>query len=138
MPHVLAPQEEATIRAFIVRERRERFLELLPNPKKRKKITDSLAHANPAWFDARFVKTIPPSESGADGIAKLLHAHGAGKTCWAISEDSRFDGREVELHSVLSEIVGYGMGTILSCVPGKLAFVESEDGRFILEKPKLR
>jgi len=55
MPHVLAPQEEATIRAFIVRERRDRFLELLPNPKKRQKITSSLAHPNPAWFDARFV-----------------------------------------------------------------------------------
>ena len=134
MPHVLAPQEEATIRAFIVRERRDRFLELLPSPKKRQKITSSLAHPNPAWFDARFVKAIPPSQSGAGGIAKLLRANGAGRTCWAISEDSRFDGRELELDSVLAEIVGYGMGTILSCVPGKLAYVESEDGRFILQR----
>ena len=54
--------------------------------------------------------------------------------CWAISEDTRFDGREVELDSALSELVGYGMGAILSCIAGRLAFVESEDGRFILEK----
>jgi hypothetical protein len=32
------------------------------------------------------------------------------------------------------EIIGYGMGTIICCIPGKLAFVESEEGRFILEK----
>jgi hypothetical protein len=25
------------------------------------------------------------------------------------------------------------MGTVLSCIPGRLAFVETEDGRFILE-----
>jgi hypothetical protein len=134
MNHPLVPQEEATVRAFIVRARRERFLELLPNPKTRQKITDSLAHPHPAWFDSRFVKAIPPSQSSASSISNLLRAKGAGPTCWAISEDKRFDAREIELESVLPEVVGYGMGTILCCIPGKLAFVESEDGRFILEK----
>ncbi len=33
------------------------------------------------------------------------------------------------------EIVGNGMGTVLSCIPGQLAFVETEDERFILERP---
>jgi len=132
--YTLAPHEEAAIRAFVVKERRERFLELLPDPKQRHKITASLAHPNPAWFDSRCVKPIPPAHSGAAGISKLLHAKGAGKSCWVISEDRRFDGRELALDSVLSELVGYGMGTIVSCIAGKLAFVESEDGRFILEK----
>jgi len=86
MSFSLAPQEEATIRAFIVRERRDRFLELLPNPKQRHKITESLAHPNPAWFESHFLKPIPPSQSDAAGIAKLLRSKGAGKTCWAISE----------------------------------------------------
>jgi hypothetical protein len=134
MSFALVPHEEAAIRAFIVRERRERFLELLPNPKHRHKITESLAHPNPAWFESHCVKPIPPSQSSAPGIAKLLHSKGAGKTCWVISEDRRLDGREIELDSALSELVGCGMGAILSCVAGKLAFVESEDGRFILEK----
>jgi hypothetical protein len=134
MGYQLAPHEEAAVRAFIVRERRERFLEQLPNPKHRHKITKSLAHPNPAWFDSRCMKAIPPAQNSAASIAKLLHAKGAGVTCWAISEDARFDGREVELDSALAELVGYGMGVILSCVAGKLAFVESEDGRFILEK----
>jgi hypothetical protein len=134
MSYPVVPHEEAAIHAFIVRERRERFLEHLPNPKHRHKITKSLAHPNPAWFDSRCVKAIPPAQSNAASIAKLLHAKGAGVKCWVISEDKRFDGREVELDSTLAELVGYGMGAILSCVAGKLAFVESEDGRFILEK----
>ena len=134
MSHPLAPPEEATVRAFIVRERRERFFELLPNPKHRHKITQSLAHPNPQWFDARFVKIIPPPLNNPESIAQLLRGKGAGRMCWAISEDSRFDAQELDLEFVLGEVVGCGMGIILSCIPGKLAFVESEDGRFILEK----
>jgi hypothetical protein len=134
MDRIIAPHEEATIQSFIVKERRERFLELLPNPKHRRKVTDSLAHPNPAWFEPRCVKSIPSSQHGSSGIAKLLHGKGAGRMCWVISEDKKLDGRELELDEVLSEIVGNGMGTIVSCLAGKLAFVESEDGRFILEK----
>ncbi len=138
MQHAIAPQEQATIRAFIVKERRDRFIELLPNPKTRRKITDMLAHPNPAWFDSRWTKPIPPAQSSAAGIGRLLRASGAGQLCWAISEDKSLDGREVALDDALGEIVGAGMGTILCCIPGRLAYVESEDGRFILEKPKLR
>jgi hypothetical protein len=134
MANSLTQHEEETVRAFIIRERRNRFLELLRNPRHRHKITESLAHPHPAWFDSRCVKSIPPAQSSAASIAKLLHGKGAGAKCWVISEDKRFDGRELDLDSVLQELVGYGMGVIVSCVPGKLAFVESEDGRFILEK----
>jgi hypothetical protein len=122
------------MRAFIVKERRERLLEHLSNPKHRRKITDSLAHPNPAWFEPQCVKQIPPGQSSAAQIAKLLRSKGAGKMCWGNSEDRRFDGREVGLDTALAELVGYGMGAILSCVPGKLAFIESESGRFLLEK----
>ena len=130
MSHTPNPQEEATIRAFIVRERRERFLELLANPKRRKTATDSLAHANRAWFDSRCITPVIPPKS----ILDTLRAKGAGKQCWLISEAERLDGKEMELGEALSEVVGYGMGTIISCIPGKLAFVETEDGRFILEE----
>ena len=130
----IAAAEELTIKAFIVRERRNRFLELLSSQKRRRKITDSLAHPNPAWFDTRYVKHIPPSQSHSGSIATLLRARGAGTTCWVISEDRELDSRELELEAVLNEIVGGGMGAILCCVPGKLAYVESEDGRFILER----
>jgi hypothetical protein len=134
MTNSLAPQEEATIRAFIVSARRERILELLPIPKRRGSITNSLAHPNPSWFDPRFVRVIPSSQQTPQLIAELLHSRGAGDKCWVISEDHQLDAREFEFDSILRQIVGYGMGTILCCIPGKLAYVESEDGRFILQK----
>ncbi len=109
----IAASEDLTIRAFIVRERRGRFLDLLAHPTRRKNITDSLAHPNPAWFDNRFVKQVPPAHKSAASIAKLLRAKGAGLTCWVISEDQKIDAREMELEPLLSDVVGGGMGAIL-------------------------
>ncbi len=34
----------------------------------------------------------------------------------------------------LARLSGAGSGTVLSCIPGRLAFVETEDERFILER----
>ena len=42
---------------------------------------------------------------------------------------------EAPLVDALTEVVGKGMGTVLSCIPGRLVFVETEDERFILERP---
>ena len=134
MPNISAPQEEATIKAFIVRERRERIIAHLSNPKHRRKVTESLYHPNVGWFDSRYVKQIPSDQSGPAGIARILRAKGGGLMCWAISADRALDAKEIELDFALTAIVGREIGTILSCVPGKLAFVESEDGRFILER----
>jgi hypothetical protein len=41
------------------------------------------------------------------------------------------------LKDALIAVVGQGLGTLLSCVPGKLGYFEGEekDARFILEKP---
>ncbi len=40
----------------------------------------------------------------------------------------------MELEVALNETVGYQMGTLISCVPGRLAYFENEDGRWILER----
>ncbi|PYU66935.1 MAG: hypothetical protein DMG49_20465 [Acidobacteria bacterium] len=51
-----------------------------------------------------------------------------------MSEDPRLDQQELPLVEALKQIVGRGMGTVLSCIPGRLAFVETEDERFILQR----
>lgn len=47
------------------------------------------------------------------------------------------DQKEMPLVEALQQVVGRGMGTVLSCIPGILAFVETEDERFILERNAL-
>jgi len=51
-----------------------------------------------------------------------------------MSEDSEIDGRELDLREALEHVSGRQIGTILSCVPGKLAYFESEDERLLLAR----
>jgi hypothetical protein len=46
-----ADHEQGAIRALVLRDKQERFLDFLANPKNRKKFTESLAHFR--WFDQR-------------------------------------------------------------------------------------
>lgn len=44
-----------------------------------------------------------------------------------MSENATLDGREVSLTEALRETVGSGMGTLLSCIPGRLGYYEGEE-----------
>jgi hypothetical protein len=133
MADTICTHEEATIRAFIQKNRQERCLALLANPKRRRAFTGELAHFK--WLDERFAIPIPSSTAHTvKEIAALLRRKGAGGTVWAISEDRDIDGKELELEATLSHIWGRGIGTILSCLPGKLGYFEDEDYSRLLER----
>ncbi len=61
---------------------------------------------------------------------------GAPERCYVISESSDFDGKEMLLIDAIEEVLGYGMGSIISCVAGKLVYYEGEmpSHRYILER----
>jgi len=120
--------EAAVIRAFVQRDKQERFLGFLSNPKNRRKFIESLSHFR--WFDQTFAASIPWK---VDPNPKLK-SKGAGLTCWVMSEDSEIDGRELDLRAALEHVNGRQIGTILSCVPGKLAYFESEDETLLLTR----
>jgi len=124
--------ERGLILSFIPLERQNRYLELLAKPKRRKDIIASLAHFK--HLDMRYAVQIPPRQQHAPNILQLLKSKGAPETCYALSEDSELDGKEMSLREALASIVGCGTGTFLSCIPGKLAYFEDEDQRWILER----
>jgi hypothetical protein len=140
-----ADHEIGAILAFVQRDKQERFLGFLASPRNRKKFTESLAHFR--WFDQRFATPIPwkvdPNPkltvwekhvSGIENICLLLKSRGAGPTCWAISEDPEIDGRELDLRAALEHVNGREIGTILSCIPGRLAYFEGEDDTLLLAR----
>ncbi len=115
----------------------------LASPKNRKKFTRELAHFR--WFDQRLSAVVSwkvdPNlglwqrhVQGVETIFSLLISKGAKQTCWVISEDIDMDGRELDLKPTLEKVIGSGMGTILSCIPGKLAYFEGEDERLLLAR----
>lgn len=125
--------EEEIVKAFIVKERRERYLSLLSSAKGRKKFIERLSHGISNELDPSYAhRTV----SSAREIESLLKKKGAPETCYVISEDDDLDGKEIPLQEALEETVGYGVGTFISCVTGKLAYFEAEDKgeRYILEK----
>lgn len=124
--------EQALITAFVKLNKRDRYREMLSNPRLRRKFIDGLAHFRD--FDPKFRVPIPSNSLFVENIAVELRKRHSPDIVFAISENPSLDQKELPLAEALKEVVGLGMGTVLSCIPGRLAFVETEDERFILER----
>jgi hypothetical protein len=124
--------EEAAIKAFIRLNRQERCLRFVSNPNRRAKFTAEPAHFRD--LDVKYSLHIPPNQQNPASVVKLLASMGAGSKCRVITENLDLDGREMDLDAALKETIGYGMGTIISCIPGRLAYFEDEDVRYILQR----
>ncbi len=125
--------EEAFIRAFILPDRQPRWTELLFNERRRFAFTHRLA--DPIDIDTRWAIPIQRSEQTAARIAELLRGRGAPSQCHVISEYDSLDGTDAELTDALETIVGSGVGSVVSCLPGSLAYYEGEERvRFILQR----
>jgi hypothetical protein len=116
------PIEDATVRAFIVPAKRERYATLLGNAKRRSSFLDGLNHCHD--FDSRYATVLP---STAD-VPELLRSHGAAETCRVISDCRDIDGQVMRIEDAVREAEASGMGTLLCCVPGRLAYYLGESG----------
>ncbi len=123
-------REEALVDAFLVPAKRERYKALLANKKRRGKFLDGLNHL--ADLDPRYTTEVP---SGTD-VVDLLRRRGAPELCHAISDIAGIDGKELPLREAVDEIEAHGWGTLVGCLPGRLAFYFGEDGerRVLLER----
>jgi hypothetical protein len=124
--------EQALVAAFVKRRKRDRYREILSNPRLRHKFTSQLAHF--ADFDPKYRLPIPSNKLFVENTARELQKRQSPNIVFVISEDPRLDQKELPLVEALKQVVGLGIGTVLSCIPGRLAFVETEDERFILER----
>ena len=125
--------ERELIAAFVLPEKRARYLGFAGDPKRRKKLLDGLLHRFD--FVPSCIIEIPSPDQTSNRIAELLRARGAGAVCYAISELRELDGREIELGEALDQVVGFDMATILCCLPKRLAYFEAEGlrHRYILQ-----
>lgn len=125
--------EEATVRAFVLPERRQRWVTLLASPAGRRKVTERLAHSPD--HDLRYAAQLTAEEQKARSILATLRERGAPAVCHVISEGD-LDGQDLALSDALDRVVGAGTGTLLICVPGELAYYEGEEqgDRYILHR----
>jgi len=87
-------------------------------------------------LDPRYVKSISPNEQTIKAIASLLEKKGASSLCHLISSNLEIDNQDMILDEALGKVLGEGMGTFISCIPGRLAYFEGEDEneRLLLER----
>src|SRR5436190_8887633 len=117
--------EEQFIRSFVVESKQNRYLDLIKTIKGRAKLTAGLDHCKDIRPDC--MQAIPPVQQTPKDILAMLSRMGAGHECYVISSNSEIDGRTRDLSDALEEIVGYGNGSFISSIPGRLGYFESEE-----------
>jgi hypothetical protein len=115
--------ESGLVNAFIMSGRRERVATLM-TPRRRADLRKALPHFK--WFDEKLARGLKPEERTHASLAQLLRAHGAGETCYLVSVRKDLDGKFMDLEGAIDEVVAMGEPTIISFVPGKLAYYEDE------------
>jgi len=80
-------EEEALVRAFVVKAKQAPLIELLGKPGRRQDVTATFDHFR--GLDPRFVVRLPPNEQMPESIARALALRGAGDTLTSISRWSR-------------------------------------------------
>ena len=125
--------EVSFINEFVTPERRRRYLALMESRKGRKKLIEALDHFED--LDMRRAKLLPASAQNVNQVYTLLKHKGAPDHCHVTSSNEDLDASEMFLRDALEKTIGMGSGTIITCIPGKLAYFESEEPNecYILE-----
>lgn len=73
-----------------------------------------------------------------ESLKSMLSQLGAPETCAVFSRDPRLCGREMPLSKAIHISVGGCRNVLVSCLPGELAFYESEEKgkRYLLRVPQ--
>jgi hypothetical protein len=114
--------EESLIHSFIKPERRPRWLQCLQSAKKRGRMLDRLNHCRD--LDVRFAIALPSNAHVQD----LLTARDAPSTCYVLSANDDIDGREMDLCDAIEQARLGGWGTLIGCIPNRLAYYYDECG----------
>lgn len=133
--------EEKVISSFIAKEKQHRYRFLLgsTDPKRRQECLDRLNHCRD--FNEKYVTWMPrnPHGSHRNGeIAAVLKQKGSPEMVYVLACACSADGKTMPLLKAMDETTEAGWETIISCIPGELAYYFDEEGerRAILERKR--
>ncbi len=112
--------EQAFVSAFVVPEKRPRYAEFLPKPKRRGEITNRFSH----FFD--FMPQLANQVPRESDLAAQLRKRGAGDIAHVIGGRDGFDGRDMPLAEAINEAMIDPSGVVVSCIPERLALYMQE------------
>ena len=112
--------EQATIQAFVVAAKRDRFVALLGSRKRRRAFLDDLNHFSD--WDERYAHPVPAHSD----ITAVLREAGAPAECRVIADNTALDGRDMPLGDAVAASEEHSFASIICCIPGELAFYYGE------------
>lgn len=118
--------EREFVARFIRPDRKERWSEGLPHPKRRAKLLDRMNHLFHEDVEPNRMVAIAPRDQTVDGVMAALRARGATGTCWCVSSNAKIDAMMMDLGEALGRTIGSGFGTLLIC-SARLAYFEGEE-----------
>ncbi len=127
--------ETAFVDAFIEVSRRERWHTLLAG-KRRRELLERLGGSED--IDPRCLALVAKAAQTAAGVLALLRQHGAPSECYLIARDPKLDRTTMALEAALAALVGHCEPVVISCIPGRLGYVEDESGDRYLLAPVAR
>lgn len=124
-------REETLVRSFFRSDRQERWLMMVRKPRRRAEALDELNHL--AGLDERYTVEVGSLAAASEMLAR----RGAPPTCYVMSDVPELDGRMMNLAEALAAAEVGEWGTILDCVPGRLAYYSGEraECRMVLWRP---
>ena len=107
-----------------------RLRALLATPHGQRRFTSELNHFEE--LDPRWRTNL--SDCDANAVITELQARRAPECGICISADAKLDGSIVDLGDAIRRVRYCGCGTLVSFVPGKLAYFENEYEAYLLER----
>src|SRR5687768_7895332 len=108
------------INTFVVPMKRERYIGFVSSPKRRAKFLHELYHFRD--FEPTCIFPLSGAANSDQGLLAELGRRGAPEDCYVISVSRELDGATRPLAGVIDEVFGSIEGTIVSIVPGRLAY----------------
>ncbi len=115
------------IQLFVLKSRRNRFIELLENKRRYEDFLKNLLH-DPRYLDPESVIKLSGQERAPKAVFDALQKLGAGKMGYLVSLELQQDGYIGELKAILSKIVQSGDETLVYCPEGRVGYYEGHEG----------
>jgi hypothetical protein len=117
--------ENAFVRAYIVAEKRDRYLTFLKGPKHRRKILEQLNHS--LDYDNRRARVLDGQFSSPDTLTEFLMGRGVDHmTCCLMADGNPADGRSMRLERAVLELLDNRWGALIICPPIPIAVYKPE------------
>jgi hypothetical protein len=117
--------ESLFIASFVLPARRSRWENFIGHPRRRLNFLHTLADRSD--LDERCFMEVKGPQA-IEAIISCLKNLGAPNECYVISESSQLDMQTMELREAVGVVYGCGLGTVISCLAGELAYYEGEYG----------